>query len=507
MSSVSLAAAEAPLVLALDLGTSSFRALCYDGKARVVEGCEEQIAHTPRVTADGGVVADAAELFDLLVLCIDGALHRLGRRASDLVAVGSSCFWHSLVGTGPEGEPTTPLLLWADTRSGPFVKELKHELDPLEVQQRTGCILHSSYWPAKLRWLQATSPDAYQRTTMFLSFAEYAARRLQNDSRVSLSMASGTGLLAIASATWDSAMLDHLNLSRERLPELMDIDQPQHPLSPRYAERWPALADVPWFPAAGDGACANTGSGAVHPDTFALTLGTSGALRLVRDDANAESPAGIWTYRLDARHAVVGGSLSNGGNLLAWLGDLFDIDFDGDAIDDAARLKADGHSLTVLPFIAEERAPGWNDEVTGVIAGLKLGTQPEQVIRAAMESVAYRFARVYDQLCPLAKTDHRIVANGGAILRSPAWIQIVADTLGHELRTLPAEAEVSGRGAAIIALVGSGHLTGYDAAPDPSEQQPVYQPNPANHDRYRAAIARQQLLESHLFPDGGTWDQ
>lgn len=507
MSSVSLADAELPLVLALDLGTSSFRALCYDAQARVVEGTEEQLEHSPSYTADGGVEADAADLFDLLVLCIDGALHRLGRRSRDLVGVGSSCFWHSLMGAGPDGEPVTPLFLWADTRSGPFVKELKQDLAADEVQRRTGCILHSSYWPAKMGWLQERRPDAYRRSAKFLSFAEYAAGRLQDDSRVSLSMASGTGLLAIKDADWDENMLAYLGLARDRLPELTDIDRPQRQLRKTYAERWPALAQVPWYPAAGDGACANVGSGAVHPDTFALTLGTSGALRLVRNDASADSPAGIWTYRLDENHAVVGGSLSNGGNLLAWLGRLFDIEFDGEAMDRAGNLEPDGHGLTILPFIAGERAPGWNDEVSGVVAGLKLGTKPEQVIRAALESVAFRFARVYEQLAPLASAEHRIVANGGAILRSPAWIQIVADALGHDLRTLPAGAEVSGRGAAIIALVGSGHLTSYDAAPDPSEDQPVYRSNSQNHDCYHAALERQRRLEEALFPGGSAWDQ
>ena len=507
MPSVSLTAAEAPLVLALDLGTSSFRALCYDAQARVVEGSEEQLAHAAMVTPDGGVEADAADLFDLLVLCIDGAVHRLGRRAADLVAVGSSCFWHSLMGVGPDGEPVTPLLLWADTRSGRFVSELKQELDPAAVQQHTGCILHSSYWPAKLRWLRAASPDAFQRSSQFLSFAEYAARRLQDDARVSLSMASGTGLLSVRSGAWDETMLDHLGIDSGRLPELTDVDQPQKQLVKTYAERWPALTGIPWYPAAGDGACANVGSGAVHPNTFALTLGTSGALRLVRDDASVESPAGIWTYRLDRDHAVVGGSLSNGGNLLAWLGDLFDVEFDAAAMDDAGKLAPDAHGLTLLPFIAGERAPGWNDEVTGVIAGLKLGTKPKHVIRAAMESVAFRFARVYDQLRPLASAEHRIVANGGAILRSPAWIQIVADTLGHDVRTLPAEAEVSGRGAAIIALVGTDYLPAYDAAPDPSHDQPVYRSNRENHARYRTAVERQRHLESRLFPDGDTWDR
>lgn len=507
MPSVSLTSAEAPLVLALDLGTSSFRAITYDARARAIMGSEEQIPHTPRATPDGGVETDAADLFDLLIRCIDGALHRLGHREDDLVAVSASCFWHSLMGVGTDGEPTTPLLLWADTRSGPMVRQLRRELDPREVQIRTGCLLHSSYWPAKIRWLKETSPEAFSRSDRFLSFAEYAASRLHGDPRASLSMASGTGLLAVQECSWDQPMLETLDLSADRLPELTDIDVPLAPLRPRYAERWPALAGVPWYPAAGDGACANVGSGAVQPGRMALTLGTSGAMRIVRTGNDIPIPPGIWAYRLDSEHYVIGGALSNGGNLLAWLGYMLNVEFDGDAMDDAGRIEPDGHGLTLLPFIAGERAPAWNDEMSGVVAGLKLATRPEHLIRAGMEAVAYRFARVYDRLCSVAEEDHQIVANGGAILRSPAWLRIVADTLGHDLQTLPTDAEVSGRGAAIIGLVASGHVASFAAAPDASENQPTYRWHPASHERYRAARERQRHLESLLFPDGSAWDQ
>jgi gluconokinase len=507
MPSISLEEAKAPLILALDLGTSSFRALTYDADARGVIGSEEQIPHSPTTTADGGVEADAADLFDLLIRCVDGALHRLGRRKEDIAAVSASCFWHSLMGVGPDGEPVTPLFLWADTRSGVVIKELRARLDSAEVHRRTGCLLHSSYWPAKLRWLKAVSPDAFSRAHRVLSFAEYAAERVHGDPRVSISMASGTGLMDVHTCSWDEGMLQALDLRAEQFPELMDINEPLAPLQPRYAERWPSLAGIPWFPAAGDGACANVGSGAVRGDRIALTLGTSGALRIICTDGGLTIPPGIWAYRLDRTHYVVGGSLSNGGNVLAWLGKMLSVEFTDDAMEDAGRIGADSHGLTLLPFIAGERAPGWNDETSGVLAGLKLATRPEHVIRASMEAVAYRFARVYDHLCPLADKNHEIVANGGAILRSPAWLQIVADTLGHEVRTLHAEAEVSGRGAAIIGLVASGQLSSFDAAPDPSEGQPVYRWDSDNHQRYRAALSRQRQLEAILFPNGSAWDR
>ncbi|MDP9364132.1 MAG: FGGY family carbohydrate kinase, partial [Chloroflexota bacterium] len=113
MPSVPLSNAQAPLVLALDLGTSSLRAILVDRAGRAVEASAEQHAYRLRTTPDGGAEADAAPLFDLLVRCVDGALARGGGRVAEVAAVGVTSFWHSLLGLDERGDPTTPVLFWA----------------------------------------------------------------------------------------------------------------------------------------------------------------------------------------------------------------------------------------------------------------------------------------------------------------------------------------------------------------------------------------------------------
>src|SRR5262245_50054547 len=147
---VSLAAAEAPLTLALDLGTSSFRALFFDRQGRAVLGTEEQLPYKLKTTPDGGAEADARVLFGLLLETIDFTLNRSNERANEFAAVGISCFWHSLLGLDESGEPVTPVFFWGDTRSARQVSALRSEVDIDGVHQRTGCVIHSSYWPAKL---------------------------------------------------------------------------------------------------------------------------------------------------------------------------------------------------------------------------------------------------------------------------------------------------------------------------------------------------------------------
>lgn len=510
MPSVAPGAAATPLVLAIDLGTSSVRVLAVDSAGRAVDASEEQQRYAIGTSADGAAETDAPPLFDLLVDTVDGALARLGPLAEEIVAVGMTSFWHGLLGLRPDGEPATPIYYWADTRSAPDAAALRRELDEAAVLDRTGCRFHSSYWPAKLRWLGRTRPAPTAEVARWIGFAEYTLGRLcQSDGQgMSLSMASGTGLLDVHRLVWDAGLLDALGLGIDLLPPLVDLDAGVS-LCPAWASRWPTLADKPWFPALGDGACANVGCGAVGPDRIALTLGTSGAARLMLPappGSEWQASPHLWAYRLDRERAVLGGAVSNGGNLLAWLWTLLGMEPDGAAMAAAADLPADGHGLTLLPFVAGERSPAWHDHASGVVAGLSLATRPEHLLRAGLEAVAFRLAAVYRDLAPLADRNHQVVANGGAILQSPLWLQIMADALGHPVVALPPDDEASARGVAVMALFAAGVIPRLDAIPDPAAAGLVYEPDATRHRRYLAAMDRQARLEGRLFGRETTWE-
>lgn len=507
MPRVSLANADAPLVLALDIGTSSVRALLFDRAGRMIEESEAQHRYQITTTPDGGAEAPAEMVFHLLVRCLDDVLQTVSSRANEIAAVGASCFWHSLLGLDESGSPITPVFYWGDTRSVHQVDLLRTEVNVKEMHARTGCPLHTNFWPAKLRWLSDHDPATFGRVAHWCSFAEYAWGRLQGSDNpgISIAMASGTGMLDIHRLTWDEPTLVISGVTRQQLSPLIDFDTPHVGLAPDYAERWPILAAIPWFPAIGDGACANIGGGAKQPDRLALTIGTSGAVRMVTTRVDHPLPGGLWMYRLDRDHGILGGGLSNGGNVPSFLRDLLGRDYTSEAWHTVGSMAPDAHGLTVLPFFAGERAPSWNAHANGVIAGLTLATEPAHILRAAMEAVAYRCALVYRQLAPFADDPHEIVAGGAAILNSPDWLQIIADVLNHELLAPAPDEEASARGAAVATLIAIGQIAGFDAAPDPVENAETYRPDRSRHQTYRAALDRHVRLESLLFPNVSTW--
>ena len=133
-------------MLAIDIGTSSVRALVYDRRLRPVPGAEAHVPHQPRLTADGGAELDYRRLRRAVVAVVDRAL--AGAPGLAISGVGTSSFWHGLLCTDSDLRPLTPIYLWSDGRAWQEAQALRDRLDEARVHRRTGCRLHPTYWPA-----------------------------------------------------------------------------------------------------------------------------------------------------------------------------------------------------------------------------------------------------------------------------------------------------------------------------------------------------------------------
>ena len=503
--------AEAPLVLTLDLGSSSLRASIYDRQGHCIEGMEAQTKYQLDTTADGGVEKDPDELFKIVLEAIDRVLESAGPLTAKIAGVALDTFWHSLMGIDKQQQPLTPLFTWADTRSTAAAEQLSRELDVEALHARTGCLIHPTYFPAKLRWLATTQPVIYRRVLRWLSFGEYFYLKLFGEASVSVSMASGTGLFDQNKREWDNEILQVLKLDPARLSPLSDMDEPQRgKLKPEFARRWPKLAEVPWFPAIGDGAAGNLGSGCFSPERIAVMVGTSGAMRMIYAADKVDIPKGLWCYHADRRRFVIGGALSEGGNLFAWMRQTFQLPELADVERELSQMKPDGHGLTVLPFLTGERSPGWAAHARAAITGLSLNSQPIEILRAGIESIAYRFGLLYQGMATCLPQAKQIVASGGALLNSPTWMQILADVINRPV-VASAEGETTSRGVALLALEQLGAFGPLNAEKDgtaahtraglelaPFEFGQTFYPDLAHHQSYKVAMERQQELYCKL---------
>jgi gluconokinase len=499
----------APYVLALDLGTSSGRGGLFDADGREVAETKARVEWSFQTTRAGGAEIDAEWLLAQTTRIVDATLARVALLNLPVEALAVSCFWHSLVGVDSEGRALTPLYGWADTRAALEVLELRRRFDERALHARTGCRFHASYWPAKLLWLRRERPDAWRDVARWLTFGELLTLRFCGVEAASISQASATGLFDARRCVWDDELCDALGFDVNQLPPLVaDETRATYKLTDEFAARWPQLKGRPWFAAIGDGAANNIGAGCVNKNALALMIGTSGAMRVLYEGAPPEElPKSLWCYRADRRRVVVGGALSDGGGLYDWLRDSFHIGNtenshtthapEEEIARELAALAPDAHGLTILPFWAGERSTNWNPEARGAITGLTMHTRPLEIMRAALEAVAYRFAhiaRALDGFAPGAE----VRASGGALAASPLWAQMLSDVLARPVKLFAAR-EASSRGAALLALESLGVIDELTDAP--AELSRTFEPDMQAHEIYRAGAARQEHVYQSLLRD------
>jgi len=491
-----MAGSRIPVLLGLDIGTSGIRAALFDDQGGELEGASVRVdSRTARY--DDFRSIDADDLVEEVADALDALFAKLYGSITPIELISVSCFWHSLVGVDDAARATTPVFGWADSRSAAAAKQLRSELDEATIHARTGCRFHPSYWPAKLRRLKSEEPETFAATKRWWSFAEYFTQQLFGETATSVSMASGTGLLNQHTCEWDAELSAALDIGVERLPEIASPNRTFQKLTRKFALRWPQLNEARLIPAIGDGAANNIGAGCHSIEKAALMIGTSGAMRVLYEgEPPPRLPPELWCYRADRNRVIVGGALSDGGGLYNWIKEslLYDLDF---ALieNELELLEPDAHGLTILPFWAGERSTGWTAGARGAILGLTMQTRPIEILRAAMEAIAYRFALITNALEPLAP-QATIVASGHALHSSPTWVQILADVLGRPLRVSEL-AEASTRGAALLALEAAGKIQGIEQFATPLRT--TVEPNMLHQAKYLQGFERQQQMYERLI--------
>ena len=361
-------------------------------------------------------------------------------------------FASSIVGVDAAGNALTPVYTYADVRSAADAAALRAEWDAAALYDRTGCPLHASYLAPRFRWLARTQPELLASVDRWISFGEYLYGRLfGRPCGLGVSAAAWSGLLDRRTMGWDRTTLDALGLETDALGRIDTESGPIRGLAPGWAERWPALADAAWFPAVGDGLASNVGTAATDAPAVVVNLGTSAAVRAIVPGPVEAVPPGLWEYRIAAGRSLLGGALTDGGNMVRWVAELTDAGpaKGWDAL--VEDLRPDGHGVTLLPFLSGERSPGWDDQARATIHGLRRNTRAEELLLVGMEAVTYRLTRIYDLLSHELPPSHSVTLSGGGFRRSRVWAQMVADAFGRPA-TRSAAVEATSRGAALWAL-------------------------------------------------------
>ncbi|MFZ5816427.1 MAG: gluconokinase [Bacillota bacterium] len=478
-------------IIALDLGTTSCRALLFDLEGRL---CASASRTYPLATPRPGWVEQEPEV---LLTAADQVVAEVAARAGSpgsVLALSLCTYMHSLVALDGAGRYLTPIITWADTRSAAQVDWMREQPDWHALYGRTGCPPHTMYPLYKFLWMQQERPDLMRAARRWASIKELLIHRWTGRWALDYNLATGTGMLNMHTLRWDEAALALAGVRAEQLSEVV----PTTATFPLTHDRLGLLPGTPVVAGAGDGVLSSLGCGAIEPGVVAAMVGTSGAVRSCVPEPTVDPKARVFCYYLDEKRWILGGSLNNGGIALRWFRDNFypgEREYDA-VLADAATAPLGSGALLMLPYLAGERSPGFNARARAVWFGLGLEHTRAHMARSVLEAVAYRLYSVLGPIEELTGQVTEIRATGG-FARSPFWLQICADLFGREV-AVPSQTEGSALGAFVLAAVALG------IAPDLSwvhrfitvDQR--LQPDPANHAAYGELFAIYQRVSANL---------
>jgi xylulokinase len=424
------------VLLGLDLGTGSAKALLLDGDGAVLgEGSAPYPVRSPR---PGWAESGPEDWWSAVAAAAGEAV---GGRGAGVTALGLSGQMHGVVLSGEEGRPLRPAVLWADSRSG-------GELDAyrgLDPDLRRGLANPPAVGMAgpSLLWLRRHEPEAYGSARWALQPKDWLRLRLTGEVASEPSDASATLLYDLVSDRWSYPVVEALGLRAELLAPLVPSGEAAGGLSRPAAQKLGLRAGLPVAAGAADTAAAMLGCGMLGPGPVQLTVGTGAQIFAAKREPAPDPNGRTHLYRAatpDLWYSMA--AIQNAGLALEWARKLLGASW-GEVYEEAFALPPGAGGVSFLPYLSGERTPRFDPTARGAWTGLGL--------------------------------EH-------------AWRQLLADVLGRPLRLLPEGVApvASARGAALLAGLASGVYRApgdtLDLAPEtgrtvvsPGEQGPLYE--------------------------------
>ncbi|HKF75607.1 MAG TPA: gluconokinase [Candidatus Dormibacteraeota bacterium] len=452
------------VIVGLDVGTTSVKAVAFglgSGWRRVAT--REYPLLEPR---PGWQVQDPEQILaataSALADCVAAAV------GAEVLGISLSTAMHGLIALDAAMHPLTPLITWADARAHAVAGRLRQSGQAVDLHRRSGTPVHPMTPLTKLIWFAEHEPRIWAEARWWVGLKDYLVCRLTGSLVTELSSASGTGLLDMAARSWSPATIQLCGVSADQLPPILPTTS-RLGLSSTAAGRIGLPVGTPVIVGAADGPLGNLGTGAMSPGTAGLSLGTSGAVRMVVPEPRVDEKGTLFCYALTDTVWMVGAAISNGGFVVRWAAGSLAPDLPGvsatSGADEAlltlaASVPAGSDGLVMVPYLLAERAPLWDASLPGAYLGLRREHTRGHLVRAAVEGVCFQLRLILDELHQLLPVSSVRVTGG--TFRSPLWREVMAAVLDRPLFAVGDE-EGTSLGAAALGLFALGHapeLTG-----------------------------------------------
>ena len=488
---------QSAVFLGIDLGTSAVKTLLMDGHQHILA-----TATTPLQTSrpHPGWSEQAPEDWWTAV-CTTMAMLRdeAAESVAHIEAIGLSGQMHGLLLLDEADRVLRPAILWNDSRAHAEAASIS-DMNP-EFMQIAGAAQSTSFWPAKLLWLQRHEPTLWARVRRVLLPKDYLRLRLTGLYQTDGCDAGGTLLFDEAGRCWSAPILAACGLDAAWLPELVEGDQPGGMMLAPVAREWGiAHSGVVVAGGGGDAATGAIGIGAVQDGDAYISLGTSAQIFVTTNSYRPAAETGVQAFA----HALSGlwfqaAAVLNGASALAWATQMLGHADPRQLLAEAEAQYQGPGTLLFLPYLTGERTPHNDPLARGVLFGLTPRTMQAQIVHAVIEGVAYSLADALESLAQAGTTvQEAAIVGGGA--RSAFWTQIIADVIGIPVVRYAGGETGPAFGAARLAQLALTKASGEAVCTRPAILDRMI-PDAARHAAYRRELVRFRALYQALRPE------
>ena len=448
-------------VLAIDQGTTSSRAIIFDGTLAPIASAQEEFTqHFPR---SGWVEHDPEDIWSTTAGTCRGAIERAGLGPSDIAAIGITNQRETVVVWDRKtGKPVHNAIVWQDRRTSEYCAELKAQGHEAMVRSKTGLLLDPYFSGTKLAWLldnvEGIRAKAEAGDLAFGTIDSFVIWRLTGGvSHVTdATNAARTLLYNIREGKWDEDICSLLDIPMSLLPEVKDTG----------AEFGMTRDDLfgkplPILGVAGDQQAATLGQACFEPGMLKSTYGT-GCFALLNTGANlVESQnrlLGTIAYQFDGKPTyALEGSIFIAGAVVQWLRDGLKMIRDAGETQALAEAADIEQSLYLVPAFTGLGAPYWDPDCRGAIYGLTRNSGPAEFARAALESVGFQTRDLWEAMRAdwQSAGGEQVLRVDGGMSASDWTMQFLADILGAPVDR-PKVLETTALGAAWVAGMQAG---------------------------------------------------
>jgi len=489
-------------IIAVDIGTSSLRAVLFDGFGRVHHVSRRDSAPA---FLDGGRVEQNPDTWLTLVPQV---IRECGAAAQidglEAAALTLTAQRSSVIPVDQAGRPLRPAFMWQDTRTENLCARLKDS--HRRVYEVTGLRITPVFSAVKMTWLKENEGDVFRRTHKMAGIQDFVIHLLTGNWVTDRSLASRTNLYNLRSGDWDEEMLALFGVERRLLCDLIDPGAVAGCLSDEAAVLVDLPAGLPVVSAGGDQQCAALGLGLVGPGRMIANTGTGSYLIAASDRPAADPGMGIGcNVSAVPGSFILEAGVVTSGSIYQWFRREFYRETAGQA-DPYATMDAEAAAsppgakgILLMPHFKGRGSPVWNPAARGAFLNLGPEATRGDLARAVLEGIALEIAENIETLEALS-TPAAVVDVSGGMTKSPLFNQIQADCYDRIVERRD-DAEATALGAWISAAVRLGLYPDFATAAGAAgadRGRSAFSPDPAAVPVYRSAAAARKRLYQGL---------